>query len=142
MKKTTFALMFVILSGTTLWAQSNDEKAVEVAVESLRKAMVDGNEPLLKGITAKDLTYGHSSGLMEDQNAFVTALASGKSDFVSIELKEQTITVLGDIALVRHKLFGDSNSGGKPSEVKLGVLLVWQKQQGKWRLLARQAYKL
>jgi ketosteroid isomerase-like protein len=50
--------------------------------------------------------------------------------------------VLGDIALVRHKLFGDSNSGGKPSEVKLGVLLVWQKQQGKWRLLARQAYKL
>jgi hypothetical protein len=142
MKKTTFALMFVILSGTTLWAQSNDEKAVEVAVESLRKAMVDGNEPLLKGITAKDLTYGHSSGLMEDQNAFVTALASGKSDFVSIELKEQTITVLGDIALVRHKLFGDSNSGGKPSEVKLGVLLVWQKQQGQWRLLARQAYKL
>jgi len=142
MKKTTFALMFVILSGTTLWAQSNDEKAVEAAVESLRKAMVDGNEPLLKGITAKDLTYGHSSGLMEDQNAFVTALASGKSDFVSIELKEQTITVLGDIALVRHKLFGDSISGGKPSEVKLGVLLVWQKQQGKWRLLARQAYKL
>jgi hypothetical protein len=142
MKKTTFALMFVILSGATLWAQTKDEKAVAVAVETLRKAMVDGNETMLKGITAKDLTYGHSSGLMEDQNAFVTALASGKSDFVSIELKEQTITVLGDIALVRHKLFGDSNSGGKPSEVKLGVLLVWQKQQGQWRLLARQAYKL
>lgn len=142
MKKTTFALMFVILSGTTLWAQSKDEKAVAVAVETLRKAMVDGNETMLKGITSKDLTYGHSSGLMENQNAFVTALASGKSDFISIELKEQTITVLGDIALVRHKLFGDSNSGGKPSEVKLGVLLVWQKQQGQWRLLARQAYKL
>ena len=142
MRNAMFTLMIIIISGTGLLAQSKDEKAVATAVETLRKAMIDGNEAVLKGITAKELTYGHSSGLLEDKDAFVAALASGKSDFVTIELKEQTITVVGNVALVRHKLYGDLNSGGKTSEVKLGVLLVWQKHGSDWKLLARQAFKL
>ncbi|MEK7226911.1 MAG: nuclear transport factor 2 family protein, partial [Bacteroidota bacterium] len=34
-----------------------------------------------------------------------------------------------------------TNDGGKPGEVHLLVMLVWQKQGGKWILLARQAVK-
>ena len=31
---------------------------------------------------------------------------------------------------------------GKPTTTKIGVLQVWQKQDGNWKLLARQGYKL
>lgn len=122
--------------------QANDKKQVAAAVEALRAAMISGNRSQLQAIAAANLTYGHSSGLMEDKAAFVEALASGKSDFVTIDLTEQNIWLDGEVALVRHKLSAQTNNGGKPGSTRLGVLLVWKKQQGKWKLLARQAFKL
>jgi hypothetical protein len=93
-------------------------------------------------MTAENLTYGHSSGLIEDKAAFVEALVSGKSDFVAINLSEQTIKVTGNTATVRHKLSGDALNSGAPSKLNLSVLLVWVKINGDWKLLARQAVKI
>jgi ketosteroid isomerase-like protein len=142
MKKIILLIVACFSFSAAIRAQTKEEKEVSVAVETLRKAMVDGDKAALEKITASELTYGHSSGLMEDQKAFVGALASGKSNFVKINLEDQSIQVVGNVGLVRHKLFGETNNGGKTAEVKLGVLLVWQKQQGQWKLLARQAFKL
>lgn len=126
----------------TVLAQSKDETAVAAAVETLRKAMVDGDRTALDKIATAELTYGHSSGKLEDKVAFVEAIASGKSDFVTIDLTEQTITVSGDVAIVRHKLAGTTNDGGKPGTVNLAILTVWKKQGKEWKLLARQAVKI
>lgn len=135
-------LLLVNLITVTVMAQSKEETAVAAAVETLRKAMVDGDKTALEKIAATELTYGHSSGKLEDKAAFVEAIASGKSDFVSIDLTEQTITVSGDVAIVRHKLAAETNDGGKPGTVKLAILTVWKKQGKEWKLLARQAVKL
>lgn len=123
-------------------AQSNDERKVAAAVEVLKEAMIDADQSKLNALTASDLSYGHSSGKMEDKAAFMQALVSGTSDFVSIDLTEQSVKVTGNTAIVRHILTGSTLDGGKPANVKLAVLTVWQKQQGKWKLLARQAIKL
>ena len=79
---------------------------------------------------------------MEDKTAFVQSLVSKTSDFVTMDLTQQTIKIVGNTALVRHNLNGETIDSGKPGTARLGVLLVWQKQQGKWKLLARQAFKL
>jgi hypothetical protein len=136
------ALAGIFLGSLALQAQSADEKAVAAAVEDLRKAMVDPNKATLEGMTVKELSYGHSNGLVEDQATFVEALAGGKSDFVSITLEDQTIKVVGNTAIVRHKLSADTNNNNTPGKVSLSVLLIWQKQSGKWKLIARQAVKL
>jgi ketosteroid isomerase-like protein len=47
-----------------------------------------------------------------------------------------------NIALVRHSLIANINDGGKPSEIKLKILLVFTKTGKDWKLLARQAVKL
>jgi ketosteroid isomerase-like protein len=142
MKRSITLAIVLLVSGFQLCAQSKDEKDVAAAVEVLRKAMLDGDEKALTKISAKELTYGHSSGVIEDQAAFVSALATGKSDFVKIDLDEQTIAIAGNVALVRHKLAGELSSNGNVSPIKLGVLLVWQKQQGDWKLIARQAFRI
>lgn len=123
-------------------AQSKDEQAVAAAVENLKKAMVDADKAALEDISVAELSYGHSSGKIEDKAQFVEALTSGKSDFKNMNLTEQTITVSGNTALVRHDLKASVVDNGSPADIHLGVLLVWQKQKGKWKLLARQAYKL
>jgi ketosteroid isomerase-like protein len=142
MKKTFYLLLLFIGIGMNTQAQSADEKQVAAAVQALKTAMVSGNKSQLEAIASPNLTYGHSSGLLEDKDAFVKNITSGHSDFVSIDLSEQTIKVDGDVALVRHKLAAKTNNDGTPGSTNLGVLLVWKKQQGKWKLLARQAFKL
>ena len=122
-------------------AQSKQETAVANAVEQLRKAMVAADSVMLDNLTMDELSYGHSGGHVDDKKEFIQKITSGKSDFISINLSEQTITLSGKTAVVRHKLNAFTNDNGKPGEVHLLVLLVWQKTDGKWKLLARQAVK-
>jgi hypothetical protein len=145
MQKSLFIISLGCLLSTGLLAQpksSNDEKGVATAVEVLRKAMVDGDKKALESVAAEELSYGHSSGRVEDKASFVTSLTNGTSDFVSINIADQTIKITGNTAIVRYKMTGDTNDNNKPGTVNLGVLLVWQKQKGQWKLLARQAFKL
>ncbi|MCE7071489.1 MULTISPECIES: nuclear transport factor 2 family protein [Dyadobacter] len=141
--KKTFLLIAFLLFNIASFAQSADEKAVADAVEKIRVAIIGAKEADLMKLTSPKLTYGHSNGLMEDQAAFIRALVSEESKFTKIDLSEQTITVSGDVAMVRHKLIGDTHNKGKdPAPVRLGVFMVWQKVKGQWILIGRQAFKL
>ena len=123
-------------------AQSKSEMAVSNAVEQLRKAMVDADSLMLDKLTLPQLSYGHSGGHIDGKKELIQNIVSGKSDFVTMELPEQTIAISKNIAVVRHKLNAATNDGGKPAVVHLAVLLIWQKLHGDWKLLARQAVKL
>jgi len=116
------------------------EGAVSAAVEALRKAMIAGDRSALDRISAAELSYGHSSGRLENKAEFIEALASGKSGFSAIELEGQKINVVDTIALVRHTFHGTRRKEG--DMVKLYTLLIWLQQQHQWKLLARQAAKL
>ena len=137
------ASLFVLtITVNMTMAQSKEEKEIAAAVETLRLAMISGDQKALEAIAADQLSYGHSSGNVEDKKTFVHTLTSGKSDFVTIDLTDQTITVSGNTAIVRHKLNATNNDGGKPGTVSLVIMTVWQKQHKHWVLLARQAVKI
>jgi ketosteroid isomerase-like protein len=128
-----------LFTSSFVQAQSKQQTAVANAVEKLRQAMVDADQATLESSAADKLSYGHSGGHIDDKKEFVDKIASGKSDFVTIDLTEQTISISGKTAIVRHILTAKTNDGGKPADVRLRVILVWQKKAGKWLLLARQA---
>ena len=143
MKKTIFFVALLLLTSIVTFAQSTDEKAVGEAVEKLKRAIVDVDEAVLNKLTSPMLSYGHSNGLLEDKKEFIRAITSGESHFTRLDISEQTVTISGDLAIVRHKLAGDTaNKGKDPGQVKLGVLYAWQKVKGNWLLMGRQAYKL
>jgi ketosteroid isomerase-like protein len=50
--------------------------------------------------------------------------------------------IVGHNAIVRHTLTGETERDGKTNPVKIGVLMIWHKQNGHWKLLARQAVRL
>lgn len=143
MKK--YFLLFVLISVSN-WAQtkavSKEAAAVAARVEAFRKALIDPTESNLKALTSKDLSYGHSSGVLQDQKVFIEKLLNGESDFVTIEFQNQSIQVTGDVAIVRHNLVAHTKDSGVEKDIKIGNVLVWQKQKDKWLLIARQAFKL
>lgn len=120
--------------------QTGNEAAVSAAVEALRKAMIAGDKAGLDKLSLSELSYGHSSGRIENKAEFIAALVSGKSGFSAIELSDQTVNIIDDNALVRHVFNGKRKADG--SNMKLSILTVWLQRQGEWKLLARQAAKL
>lgn len=122
-------------------ATGTEEQAVEAAIEKLRVVMVDPDLKQLEALTAKELSYGHSSGKVQNQAEFIDDLKTGASDFVSIKLLDQTVKIVGDNAIVRHTLDADTNDSGKPGHVTIKILQVWKKLHGHWVLLARQAVR-
>ncbi|MEP6594906.1 MAG: nuclear transport factor 2 family protein [Ginsengibacter sp.] len=143
MIKMVVSLLLCLLSSTFLLAQSGDEKAVADSVESFRKLMVTPDKAGLEILVAEELSYGHSNGLIEDKATFVDDFIKGRSVFTSITLLDQTIKIAGDVAIVRHRLTGDTNNNyNTPGKVDILILLIWQKQNGQWKLLARQAAKM
>lgn len=135
-------LLALCMMSTISFAQSKEEKAVALQVEILRKAMVDADKASLEKVADEKLSYGHSGGKIEDKAAFVSNIVSGKSDFVSIDLSDQTIAISGNTAIVRHTLTAATNDNGVAGHVKLYVLLVWSKEGSQWKLFARQAVKV
>lgn len=133
----TFALF---LCATFVFAQS--EKDVASQVEKLRLALIDPTVANLSELSSVHLSYGHSSGKLENQAQFIEALVSGASDFAKVDFQDQTIQIEKGVAIVRHNLAADVLDGGTSNSIKIGVILVWEKEKGKWKLLARQAYKL
>jgi len=48
---------------------------------------------------------------------------------------------VGSDAIARHTWASESETDGKLTSTKIGVLQVWQKQGGTWQLLARQSVR-
>lgn len=124
-------------------AQAGDQAQVAQAVEALTQAMLAVDRPKLEALTHDQLSYGHSAGRIETKKQFIDYLEGRQSAFRRIELGEQTIGVVADEAIVRHLFTGETISpAGQVTPVRIGVLQVWTKAGGPWRLLARQAYRL
>jgi ketosteroid isomerase-like protein len=135
------------LGGVGLWrsasavAASADEEAVAQAVEALRKAVLVQDKPQLEALCAEQLSYGHSDGRVENKAQFIEGVMTRKAIVKSITLSDHTITIVGNDAIARHTLASESETDGKPTSTKIGVLQVWQKQGGAWKLLARQSVR-
>jgi len=123
-------------------AQGGDEAAVAAAVETLRQAMLAADKEKLLAVAHDKLSYAHSAGNAETKEQYAAAIASKKTIFKTLTFGDQTISVVGDNAIVRNTFAADLDRSGTPGTVKIGVLQVWKKDGGAWKLLARQGYKL
>lgn len=123
-------------------AAAGAEAAVGQAVEALRKAIFAQTKAQLEALTAAELSYGHSSAVVQNKAEFVNGVMTRKGTLKSLEFPDVKVTLAGDAAIVRHGWLSQSEADGKTTTTKLGVLAVWQKQRGRWKLLARQGYKL
>ena len=83
-------------------AQASEESAVNAAIEALTKAMLQADKAELERLVADQLSYGHSSGLVETKSQFVDVIASKKTIYKTITLSEPSTAIAGVNAIVRH----------------------------------------
>ena len=131
----------LLLSGTA-GAQSGDEMAVADLVEVLRKGILEPDKAKLAQVTSEQLSYGHSDGRSETKEQFVNGVMTRKAVVKSLAFPELKVTVVGNAAIARHIYLAESELDGKATTTRIGALQVWQKQDGAWKLLARQGFQL
>jgi hypothetical protein len=123
-------------------AVADDDAAVTQAVDALRKAVFDQNKTDLDKLTSEQLSYGHSSAVVQNKAEFIDGVMTRKGTLKSLSYPDLKVTMAGSNAIARHRFVTEGEQDGKPTNVDIGTLEVWTKQDSGWKLLARQGFKL
>ena len=138
------ALAIGLLAALPANAASADEATVKKNLQAFRDAQFTKDAKALTALCAPELSYSHSDGRVEDREVFVTNATAMKTKMLSLEYKDPTIRIVGTAAIVRFHWVAESETvaDGKKSATNLHILMIWQKQAGAWKLLARGSTKL
>jgi hypothetical protein len=117
----------------------NDPSEVVNQMKRFHELMVQ-NDTSIGQYIDDSLSYGHSSGWVENKTDFVSDLKS-RIDYHSIKEDSIIARVHGKLANVRFVGVYDSTLDGKRAEIRLKVLEVWVKKKKGWKLFARQAVR-
>ena len=131
------------LAATSLSSHANsaDETAVRKAIDDLIKAMIARDKAVLEAGLSDQLVFGHASGRVETKAEFVGAVVAKKPIYKSITIGDPTISVVGNNAIARYTAAVDLDAEGKEISLKLGIMTVWVKDGGTWKLLAHQSFR-
>jgi hypothetical protein len=131
----------LLLSGST-GAEAGDEEAVAQSVETLRRALLEADKGKLEQVASAQISYGHSDGRVQTKEQFIDGVMTRKQVVKSLTFPELKVAVVGNAAIARHIYLSQSELDGKATTTRIGALQVWQKQDGGWKLLARQGFRL
>ena len=135
----TIALFF---TGLIAAAQS-DTVSLKDAMSRLDKALLNKDERSLEQLLHKDVSYGHSSGWVQNKMDILADFKSGKLVYNKIENSSVIIVAQNKKwATVRTNTNAEGELDHKAFQLKLHVLQVWMMTKKGWQLFARQSTKL
>ena len=138
-----FVLIAVILAcASAVSAQMGKaEQQVLQAEKDRFAAMVKGDRAALEKLLSDDLTYTHSTALLENKEQFLKSVTSGNIDYVSIVPSEADwkIRVNGNTAVVNGLAAVNVIDTGKDRKIRIRFTTVQANRGGAWQLLAWQS---
>ena len=136
------AACFVLASaGDRLLAQAPAaEQAVRQAEDRRIKAMIDDDFATLEAVLADDLTYGHSSGVVDTKASYIETLRSGKTKYLTFDRAPSVVRLYGDTAIVTGA--ATLSLRGQPAPFTLRYTLAYVLREGQWRMVAWQSTRL
>lgn len=109
-------------------------------------AMTRQDLATLESLLADDLTYTHSRGETDSKASFLELIRNpgAHGRYLSVELSNTQVTPLGDAAIVRGRAqITLERPAGQPAlSYPVLFLDVWERRQGRWRLVAWQATRV
>ena len=117
------------------------EQQVLQAEKDRFEAMVKGDRAALEKLLADDLTYTHSTALLETKEQFLKSVTTGNIDYVSIVPSETDwkIRINGNTAVVNGVAAVNVLDTGKDRKIRIRFTTVQANRGGAWQLLAWQS---
>jgi ketosteroid isomerase-like protein len=106
------------------------------------EAQVKADVATLDKLLAPELTYVHSSGVLDSKDAYIGSIKSGKTKYKAIVPEEVTARTFGDVAIVNGKATVDLVSDGQDRHLVLRYTDVWVKRDGRWQMVSWHSTRL
>jgi hypothetical protein len=136
------AIVFVLTSPALGFAQAGKaEQQVLQAEKDRFAAMVKGDRAALEKLIADDLTYTHSTALLETKEQFIKSVTSGNIDYVSIVPSEadSKVRINGNTAILTGVAAVNVIDTGKDRKIRIRYTTVYTNRGGAWLLSAWQS---
>ena len=117
-------------------ADDEDVKSVLAAEDRRYQAMQDGDLTTLADLCADELSYAHSSGVRDTKDEYLAKVRSGYYVYHRIDHPVERVEVVGDTAIVVHRMTADLTAGDTRKTIDNLALAVWTRASGEWKLLA------
>jgi hypothetical protein len=142
MKRRVPILAIVVMLSSVASAQTGKaEQQVLQAEKDRFAAMVKGDRSALEKLLSDDLTYTHSTALLETKEQFLKSVTSGNIDYVSIVPSEPDwkVRINGNTAVVNGIAAVNVIDNGKDRKIRIRFTTAHANRSGAWQLLAWQS---
>jgi hypothetical protein len=136
------AIVIALISAGPAFAQAGKaEQQVLQAEKDRFAAMIKGDRAALEKLLADDLTYTHSTALLETKEQFIKSVTSGNIDYVSIVPSEadSKVRINGNSAIVTGTAAVNVIDTGKDRKIRIRYTTVYTNRGGAWLLSAWQS---
>ena len=137
----TVAVALPVLARAQSSAAGKVEQQVLQAEKDRFAAMVKVDEAALNKLLADDLTYVHTSALMQTKKEFIDSLKSGAIKYISVTPAEADwkVRIIGNVAIVNGAGAVHVVDHGNDLNFKLRYTTVHANRSGNWQLLSWEA---
>jgi hypothetical protein len=137
----TLAVTLPALVAAQTPAPGKAEAQVLQAEKARFAAMVKVDEAVLNRLLSDDLTYTHSSALIQTKKEFVDSLKGGDIKYVSVMPVDSDwkVRVIGNVAVVNGAAAVHVIDHGKDLTFKIRYTSVHANRSGSWQMVAWEA---
>lgn len=118
------------------------QQEVLAAYEKRRTATLNGDANTVASMMTDDLTFTHSSALVETKEQFIEALKSRKSQFKSFTDEDRKIRVNGSTGVVSGICHIVAEASGTKFDLRVRFTELWVKEGDTWRMMLWHSTKV
>jgi hypothetical protein len=120
-----------------------DTQIISDRENELYQAMLAFDYPVLDSILSDEVSYIHSTGVVETKAEYFAGLRRGLYEYGAIRILTASTRMFDGAAMtsgVMEMLVGAN--GSAKHTIRLQHVLIWRQEAGTWRLLLRQATRI
>lgn len=134
------AVVLACVSGVSAQMGKAEQQVIQAEKDRFA-AMVKGDRAALEKLLSDDLTYTHSTALLETKAQFIASVTGGSIDYVSIVPSETDwkVRINGNTAVVNGLAAVNVVDKGNDRKIRIRFTTAHANRGGAWQLLAWQA---
>ena len=132
-------LIVIVFASVSLHAQTKEEKDVLSVSKQIFRLEVQNKIDSLENLMHEKLTVVNSKGETLNKDQYIATFRSGSFVHNSIDLEENTVSLMDKIATVAGKVNFNITAGGNNVIRHLSYIEVFTKTNTGWKLFALKA---
>jgi hypothetical protein len=121
----------------------SDTQIIAERETELYRAMLAFDYPALDGLLSDEVSYIHSTAVVETKAEYFAGMRAGLYEYGAIGILSTRTQMFEGVAMtsgVMEMVVGAN--GSEKGTIRLQHVLVWRLEAGTWRLLLRQATRI